>query len=649
MRVSLRRAGALVVATLLLGIASLAGASSARADVPGPITTRVMSILNAAGSGTTGMYVKEVGGPVIAAQNENFAFGPASSIKVLLHLYMHDQVEAGAANFTDQVTLYAGASGSCPNGAAVLGTEDLDDSAAKMMRVSDNPATRAQYEHWAPAPATINAYATSLGLTNTQFMNYIGCDTGDPAVDGNTASLTDLGEIYEIVDDSSQISGAIRTNFYNTMSGREQAESFGGDFTGIWPVLLAMVEAEKPAGMPNALRDDFVAGMTAHHKGGSYASCSGMNCINRTQWLSWAGSAVFPTCESNSFSSRSYVWGAFIHGSLDSSYNGVSTPADAAFTAVRAEPLREQLESALAGWGACYPPDVTVTTTPAAPPPGQDGYYNAADLAANGGGITVNVSATDDSGVTDLVCTDNGNPVAVGNQSGSNPRTGSFSLTTDGTHNIECEATDGMTPSNTGASATSDNTVTVKIDGTRPTVTCQTPPPVFVLNGPGGLVSATVTDATSGPLVSPISGPATVTSAGAKTIDLTGKDKAGNTTTEACAYIVAYKFLGFLEPLPAEHRKAGSVIPVKFRLGDANNVPIPDAEAAALAAACEVQVFFTAGNPSPNCAEYKAGPNEFMFRLDTPKGVTGLHVITVKVFDGAVVINQEDSGPIVMT
>ena len=290
-----------------------------------------------------------------------------------------------------------------------------------------------------------------------------------------------------------------------------------------------------------------------------------------------------------------------------------------------------------------------MTTTPAAPPAGQDGYFNAADLAANGGGVTVNVSATDDSGVTNLVCTDNGNPVTVLNQIGTNPRTGSFSLTTDGTHNIECEATDGMSPPNTGASADSDNTVTVKIDGTPPTVTCQAPPPVFVLNGPGGLVSATVTDATSGPLVSPISGPAVVTTAGAHTIDLTGQDRAKNSTTQACAYIVAYKFLGFLEPLPASHREAGSVIPVKFRLGDANDVPIPDAEAAALAAACEVQVFFTAGDPSPNCAEYKAGPNRFEFRLDTPKGVTGLHVITVKVFDGAVVINEEDSAPILMT
>ena len=636
------------VVALLVAIASLAGAATARADVPGPITTRVMNILNAAGSGTTGMYVKEVGGPVIAAQNENFAFGPASSVKVLLHLYMHDQVQAGAAAFTDQVTLYAGANTSCPNGAMVLGTEDLDDSAAKMMRVSDNPATRAQYEHWMPAPATINAYATSIGLTQTQFMNFIGCNFGQPALDGNTTSLTDLGIIYEGVADSSRIAGAIRTNFYNTMSGREQAESFGGDFTGIWPILLAMVDVEKPAGMPNELRDDFVAGMTANHKGGSYQTCSTMGCA-RTQWLSWAGSAVFPTCEAGAFTSRSYVWGAFIHGSLDPNYNGTLSPADAAFSAVRAEPLREEMNAALAGWGACYPPDVTVTTTPAAPPPGQDGYFNAADLAANGGGITVNVSATDDSGVTDLVCTDNGSPVAVLNQSGSNPRTGSFQLTTDGTHNIVCEATDGMTPANTGASDDSDNEVTVKIDGTPPTVTCQAPPPVFVLNGPGGSVFATVTDATSGPVTSPISGPADVSSAGAKTIDLTGEDKAGNTTTESCAYIVAYEFLGFLEPLPAEHRKAGSVIPVRFRLGDANDVPIPDAEAEALAAACEVQVFFSGGDPSPNCAEYKAGPNLFMFLLDTPKGVTGPQVITVKVFDGAVVINAEDSAPILMT
>ena len=127
-----------------------------------------------------------------------------------------------------------------------------------------------------------------------------------------------------------------------------------------------------------------------------------MNCVQRTQWLSLGRLRRFPDLRvEHVLEPRSYVWGAFIHGSLDHSYNGMSTPADAAFSNVRAEPLREQMNAALAGFGACYPPDVTVTTTPAAPPAGQDGWFNAADLAANGGGITVNVSATDDSGVTE--------------------------------------------------------------------------------------------------------------------------------------------------------------------------------------------------------------------------------------------------------
>lgn len=69
----------LIGCTILLFVfTSLVGASSASADVPGPITTRVLAILDGAGSGTTGMYLKEVGGPVIAAHAEDFQFAPAS-------------------------------------------------------------------------------------------------------------------------------------------------------------------------------------------------------------------------------------------------------------------------------------------------------------------------------------------------------------------------------------------------------------------------------------------------------------------------------------------------------------------------------------------------------------------------------------------
>ena len=406
--------------------------------------------------------------------------------------------------------------------------------------------------------------------------------------------------------------------------------------------LLDMVEAEKPAGMPDELRDDFRDAMTANHKGGSYNVCSGMNC---TRWRAWAGSAQFPTCEAGSFSSRSYVWGAFIHNATDSAGGTPppDPPAEMAIRAALAEPLREQLRAALAGWGACYPPDVTVTTTPAAPPAGQDEYFNAANLAGNGDKIDVKVSATDDSGVTDLQCTVNSSSVTVGSQAGTNPRSGGFPLSADGTHNVVCSATDGMTPANTGASTDADNTVTVKIDATPPTVTCQTPTPVFTWNGAGGTVSAGVSDSTSGAVSASLSAPAVVTSAGAKTVALTGHDKAGNSTTEHCAYIVAYQFLGFSSPLEVERIKSGSTIPVKFAFGDASGTPMPDAEGEALAAACAVRVSFTGGDPSPACATYNASANRFEFRLKTSKGTLGMHTIGVKVLDGAVVLNTEST------
>jgi hypothetical protein len=104
-------------------------------------------------------------------------------------------------------------------------------------------------------------------------------------------------------------------------------------------------------------------------------------------------------------------------------------------------------------------PAVTVIVPPV--PSGQGGYFNAGDVP-----VTVSVVATDPSGVTDLQCTDGGDPVPVSGQSGSSPRTGSFDLSADGSHSITCQATDGV--GNDGAEAGSANTATVDIDGSAP-------------------------------------------------------------------------------------------------------------------------------------------------------------------------------------
>ena len=287
------------------------------------------------------------------------------------------------------------------------------------MKSSDNPATRANYEHWTPTPGTINAYATSIGLTSTSFATGPAVTSGIANVDGNMATLTDYGRLYEGVADGSLFSGTFRGL---VLREHEQTPASRGrrERLRIWETLVAMVEAEKPAGMADELRDDFLDGMTANHKGGSYYPLLRDELQHPFQLARLGRLGALPDVRVGQHHKPQLQSGARSSTALRSTnWTSGNTPAENAITAVRAEPLREQLRAALAGWGACYPPDVTVTTTPAAPPAGQDGWFNAADLAANGGVITVKVSATDDSGVTDLQCTVNSNSVTVGSQTGS--------------------------------------------------------------------------------------------------------------------------------------------------------------------------------------------------------------------------------------
>jgi hypothetical protein len=130
------------------------------------------------------------------------------------------------------------------------------------------------------------------------------------------------------------------------------------------------------------------------------------------------------------------------------------------------------------------PPAVSVTAP--AQPAGQHGYFNLHDLAGSGGAVTVNVSADDTSGtVTDLACTDNGTAATVAGQTGTNPRTGTISLSANGTHAVSCTATDsaGNSGNNGGP-----NTATVNIDTTPPALTVPANPVTANATGPGGVL-----------------------------------------------------------------------------------------------------------------------------------------------------------------
>ena len=126
------------------------------------------------------------------------------------------------------------------------------------------------------------------------------------------------------------------------------------------------------------------------------------------------------------------------------------------------------------------------------------------------------------------------------------------------------------------AGGQASESVTIQRDATRPTVTFSTCPSSPLLMGTSATASWTAADS------SPGSGLATA-STGAVTLDTStpgntsatapsARDNAGNESAAvACSYAVVYDFSGFLQPvdnLPTINSvKAGSSVPVKFRLG----------------------------------------------------------------------------------
>ena len=116
---------------------------------------------------------------------------------------------------------------------------------------------------------------------------------------------------------------------------------------------------------------------------------------------------------------------------------------------------------------------------------------------------------------------------------------------------------------------------TVNVDLTAPTITCSATP-ALVVGSSAGSVSATVTDALSGPVDGTVTSPipaAELASAGVKSVDVSGADRAGNMTTVACTYVVRYAFGGFLEPVPQTNYRQRVDDPVRFRTQDCLGCP----------------------------------------------------------------------------
>jgi hypothetical protein len=328
----------------------------------GTITACTVSVLAPAG-GTDGVFLRQVGGSVLASQNQAVAFEPASSIKPVIALYALMRVQHGSLALTTRIPKIStkGGTEDCPP-STIKGAEALGTALQQMLQVSDNNRTRELMQYF--GVSKLNAFATSIGLKHTHFQssarspgfNVIGCSSfsgsGFPSsLDGNTMSLGDMATLWSRVV---ALPAPYSSAFFQLAAGREMADSVGYDFTGLWPDVVGVAHDVAPPGLSAAQLNSFIDHVSFSAKGGSYdwyICTTGSRC--ERAWASFGFVASLPSCSGSVVKQTELLGGDFV-SDADSAYG--SDPA--AFGVVGpaiAQLLQVPIEQSLSGWKTCAP------------------------------------------------------------------------------------------------------------------------------------------------------------------------------------------------------------------------------------------------------------------------------------------------------
>ena len=293
------------------------------------LTTKMGGLLGYGADGSTGVYLQEVGGPVLASLQPVFVYEPASSIKVTHHLYAMRQVMIRADYLGATFTVAKGIEGlSCPDGGPPYVTQTLETTLAGMMQRSDNTDTEAIHLRY--GRAAINAMSASVvGMTNTSINHTPGC----PWPPLNEMTLQDAALLYEGVATGLLLTESAREDFYRLMQSETTFEPWW--FTNQLESLIHDVAAD--LGMSERAADYWDNTRLAWKPGGDTLHDGAFHHYRAVSgWVSLPWS-----CGGSAVENREYVFGLFIHDASDSTY------CDTRFFHHTIELFREQVAAGL--------------------------------------------------------------------------------------------------------------------------------------------------------------------------------------------------------------------------------------------------------------------------------------------------------------
>ena len=303
--------------------------------------------------GGQGLYLKQVNGPLLAAQNDRVVFDPANTVAIMPLLYAMDVLRSGAITLDTPVGRYLNGANSCPNPPQSGGAEPLSTALREMMWHSDNARTHAIQSAF--QRSNIDLFSRQfLRLPTTTQPQIPGCQTP-----GRT-TLGEMGGVWELIA-LGNLPTFDRRTFLGLLAGKAQALAESTDYDHIWDTDIPnMMRQEAPKGMTQAQVTQYQNSMDVQYKSGAAVLCRQAECTEVAEDRSIVGWAKIPYCSGVLTQGREYIFGAMITGALDTAWSaGKVTAAQRAFNAGRAELLRELIRD---GMGSCYGGDAVLVT-----------------------------------------------------------------------------------------------------------------------------------------------------------------------------------------------------------------------------------------------------------------------------------------------